>query len=263
MGHSLQAWKTTVDLSLSESLRPLQGHGRSVLSLAPPCSQKPPPRPVLHTQAAETLPRGAGHPRCLLTVHPLPMGLTGSPGRVRAVAPQRLPQMAGLLVPGAGNAPAFTPSLWNWLMGPCCIPGRCGVRTGVPMHLGLGCFFTVATSGTQRCRFRHGFKCWHSWVCAPRKPPQGLGSPSPALGTPVGAGGSSPAPANSSRWVIWLMWLCPPKMRAAQALLPSLPEWCTAKYRTHCPNPVSSGLRIKRKLFCSPVPKMSLLPAED
>lgn len=30
---------------------------------------------------------------------------------------------------------------------PCCTPGSCGVRTGVPMYLGLGCFFTVATQG--------------------------------------------------------------------------------------------------------------------
>lgn len=128
--------------------------------------------------AVETLPRGAGYPRCLPTTQLLPMGLTGSPARVRAAAPQRLPQMAGLLVPGASNAPAFASSLWNQPMGPaCCMLGCCGVRTGMSIHLGLGYFFTVATPGMQRCKFRLGVKCWHGQFCTPMKPRQGLAAP--------------------------------------------------------------------------------------
>lgn len=71
--------------------------------------------------------------------------------------------------------PAFTLSLWNQPMGPpSCILGGCRVRTGVPVCLCLGCFFTVATLGMQKCRFRHRVQCWRSWVCPPRKPLQRL-----------------------------------------------------------------------------------------
>ena len=155
------------------------------------------PLTLLHSRAAEILPRAVRHPRCLLTTHPLPMGPTASPAGARAAAPQQLPRTTELLVPRASNAPAFAPSLWNRPMGPpCCIPGSCGVRTEVPSYLGLGCFFTVATLGMQRCRFRYRVKCWHGQVCAPRKPLQGLWQPQPGLRDIGGSWGQLPSPSK-------------------------------------------------------------------